>query len=99
MILTRILDTLKDPDGNPASGRLVVECPNFIAADGAAVAASIINIPITNGAVDFLLAPTEGSNPLVTYTVKYFLQNTARYEETWTVPVASPITIAQARGF
>lgn len=99
MQLTRILDTLKDADGNPASGRLVVECPNFIAADGTAVAASIINIPIINGAVDFLLAPTVGSSPLATYTVKYFLQNTGRYKETWTVPLASPITIAQARGF
>lgn len=99
MQLTRILDTLKDADGNPANGRLVIECPNFIAADGAAVAASVINVPIANGAADFLLAPTEGSNPLVKYTVKYFLQNTARYEETWTVPAAGPITIAQARGF
>ena len=99
MVLTRILDILKEADGNPAKGRMVIECPNFIAADGAAVAASIINIPITNGAVDFLLAPTEGSSPPVNYTVKYFLQNTARYEETWTVPATGPITIAQARGF
>ena len=99
MDLTRILDMLKDADGNPASGRLVVECPNFIAADGTAVAASVINIPIANGAVDFHLAPTVGSDPPVKYTVNYFLQNTARYEETWNVPATGPITIAQARGF
>ena len=99
MNLTRILDILKDADGNQASGRLVVECPNFIGADGTAVAASVITIPITNGAVDFLLAPTQGSSPAVNYTVNYFLQNTARYKETWTVPAAGPITIAQARGF
>jgi len=99
MQLTRILDILKDADGNPASGRMVVECPNFIAADGTAVAASVINILITNGTVDFLLAPNEGSSPLVKYTVRYFLTNMARYEETWAVPVTGPITIAQARGF
>ena len=99
MILTRILDTLKDADGNPANGRLVVECPNFIATDGTAVAASIINIPITNGVVDFLLAPTAGSSPAVKYTATYFLRNSAKYAETWTVPAAGPITIAQARGF
>ena len=99
MNLTRILDTLKDADGNLANGRLVIECPNYIAADGTAVAASVITIPITNGAADFLLAPTAGSSPAVKYTVNYFLQNTAKYEETWTVPAAGPITIAQARGF
>ncbi|OFV95927.1 MAG: hypothetical protein A3H28_06290 [Acidobacteria bacterium RIFCSPLOWO2_02_FULL_61_28] len=99
MELTRILDNLKDADGNLANGRLVIECPNFIAADGAAVATSVIAIPITNGAVDFLLAPTAGSSPAVKYTVTYFLKNTAKYEETWTVPAIGPITIAQARGF
>jgi hypothetical protein len=99
MVLTRILDTLKDSDGNPAGGKLVVSCPNFIAADGAAVAASILTFSINNGALDLSLAPTQGSDPPVKYTAEYSLTNGARYKETWTVPATGPITIAQARGF
>ena len=98
MQLTRILDTLKDADGNPANGRMVIVCPAFIAADGTAVASSIITIPLVSGAVDFYLAPTEGSDPPITYEVSYFLANGASYKETWTVPAIGPITISQARG-
>jgi hypothetical protein len=72
MELTRILDTLKDADGNPAVGTLSIESPAFIAADGTAVAAGKITITIAvddpgtplvdeAGTVDIWLAPTEDS--------------------------------------
>ncbi len=98
MTLTRILDTLKDADRTLANGRLVVNCPAFIAADGTAVAASKITKTVANGAVDFYLAPTEGADPAVSYTVEYFLKNGRSYKETWSVPLSGPITISQARG-
>ena len=98
MQLTRILDTLKDADTTLANGRLVVSCQNFIAADGTAVAASKIVKTITNGVIDFYLAPTAGSDPATTYTVEYFLANGRNYKETWNVPATGPITISQARG-
>lgn len=102
MELTRILDTLKDADGNPALGTLTISNPNFIAADGTAVAAGslVYTIPTaTPGLVDVSLAPTEGSNPASKYTVTYSLVNGARYPETWTVPrLGGPKTISQVRG-
>ena len=98
MVLTHILDTLLDADGNLANGRMVMECPAFIASDGTAVAASKIEYRVVDGAVDFWLAPTEGSDPQVQYTVDYFLMNGAHYREIWNLPAAGPITISQARG-
>lgn len=106
MELTRILDTLKDADGNLAQGEMRISCPAFVAADGTAVAAGTITKTITDGAVDLVLAPTEGSvkndpdGGEARYTVRYKLANTGRYPETWAVPrTGGPFTIAQARGF
>lgn len=109
MNLTRILDTLRDADGNPARGRMVIRNPAFLAADGTAVAAGNLLYPIPEddpqtpeneaGVVDLRLAPTEGADPPgVRYEVQYFLANGAKYRETWNVPLAGPITISQARG-
>ena len=102
MELTRILDVLKDADGIPARGKLVIQSPAFIAADGTAVAAGILTyaIPVaTPGLVDLFLAPTEGADPSsARYTVRYYLKSGAAYTETWQVPRTGPITISQARG-
>ena len=97
MQLTRILDTLYDADRSLANGRMVISCPAFQASDGTAVAGSIITKQIVSGAIDFFLAPTQGSNPATTYQVEYFLANAGQYTETWTVPLTGPITISQAR--
>ena len=101
MHLTRVLDILKDPDGNPARGKIYIHNPAFITADETPIAAGVLNyiIPEQNpGLVDLLLAPTEGAEPEETcYTVDYFLQSGAQYRETWCVPRNGPITISQAR--
>lgn len=101
MELTRILDILKDADGTPAAGKLVIENPAFIAADGTAVAAGVLTYqipPESPGLVDLLLIPSGGAEPQETrYTVQYFLASGAAYREIWQVPAAGPITIAQAR--
>ena len=101
MELTRVFDTLKDADGNPAAGKLVIRNPAFIAADGTAVAAGILPHLIPTafpGLVDLLLAPTEGADPIETsYTVDYYLKNGAAYSERWQIPRIGPITISQAR--
>ena len=101
MVLTHIVDVLKDADGNPAQGKLVIHNPAFIAADGTAVAAGILTYVIPQhdpGLVDLFLAPTEDADPLATrYTVSYFLKSGATYTETWLVPGTGPISISQAR--
>ena len=101
MLLTRVLDHLKDADGNPARGKLVIHNPAFIAADGSAVAAGNLTyvIPTSSpGLVDLMLAPTAGADPPGSrYTVRYFLKSGAQYSETWQIPGSGPITISQAR--
>ena len=101
MELTRILDTLKDADGNPAVGKLVIQNPAFIASDGTAVVGGRITYLISTtspGLVDLLLAPTEGADPSgVVYRVEYFLKNGAAYTELWQVPHTTPVSISQVR--
>jgi len=101
MELTRVLDTLKDADGNSAQGKLVIHTPAFIAADGSAVAAGNLTYripPSSPGLVDLVLAPTEGADPAGTsYTVAYFLASGAAYSEIWRIPRTGPVTISQAR--
>ena len=101
MELTRVLDILRDADGNPAAGKMVVRNPAFIAADGTAVAAGTLTHvipPGSPGLVDMLLAPTEDADPSETsYTVNYFLKNGAAYSESWHIPRSGQVTISQAR--
>ena len=101
MELTRILDTLRDADGNAAAGKLVISNPAFIAADGTAVAAGTMTylIPQTpGGVVDLQLVPTEDASPLgARYSVEYFLKSGATYLETWQIPRIGPVTVSQAR--
>ncbi len=101
MILTRIFDHLRDADGNPALGKLVVSNSAFIAADGSAIAAGNMTyvIPASNpGLVDLMLAPTGGAAPPeAAYSVSYFLNSGAAYTETWKIPTSGPITVSQAR--
>ncbi len=101
MELTRVIDTLKDADGNPAAGKLVIRNPAFIAADGTAVAAGTLTyvIPTASpGLVDMLLAPTEDADPSDTsFAVNYYLKSGAAYSESWQIPRTGPITISQAR--
>ena len=101
MELTRVLDTLKDADGNPAAGKLVIQNPAFIAADGTAVAAGTLTylIPTASpGLVDILLAPTEEADPIETsYKVDYYLHSGAAYSESWQIPRTGPVSISQAR--
>ena len=88
---------------------MVIRNPAFLAADGTAVAAGSLASTIPEddpeapedeaGVVDLRLAPTEGADPAgVRYEVQYFLANSAKYRETWSVPLTGPITISQARG-
>jgi hypothetical protein len=101
MQLTRILDNLRDADGNPAQGKLVIHNEAFIAFDGSAIAASNLTYvipPTSPGLVDLLLVPTGGADPSGTaYAVKYFLKSGAEYSETWHISLSGPITVSQAR--
>lgn len=99
--LARITDTLKLPNGELATGRiLITPSGSFIAADGAAISAAPVAVEIVAGVVDIELAPTEEAEQVVTYRAEYEISGMAKYTETWTVgrAVDGPFTISQARG-
>ena len=103
--LSRILDTLKNSNGSLASGRILITPSRaFAAADGTAVAGGSLTYVVTNGVIDFFLAPTADADlsdgAAVTYEAEYYLKNRGQYSETWSVPRAAggPFSISQLRG-
>ena len=96
---TLITDTLYRADGSPAAGTLLISWPAFTAAEGKAVAAGSITVPIgTAGAISLELVPTQNATPPGTYyRVTLKLDDGTSTTEYWTVPAQSPTTIAAIR--
>lgn len=96
---TLITDTLYRADGSPAAGTLLISWPAFTAADGKAVAAGSITVPIgAQGAVSLEVVPTQNATPPGTYyKVTLKLDDGTSTTEYWTVPAQSPTTIAAIR--
>ncbi|HEU5453279.1 MAG TPA: hypothetical protein VFU76_14890 [Terriglobales bacterium] len=96
---TLITDTLYRADGSPAAGTLLISWPAFTAAEGKAVAAGSITVPIgAQGAVSLQLVPTQNATPPGTYyRVTLKLDDGTSTTEYWTVPAQSPTTIAAIR--
>jgi len=93
-----ISDTLKNADGSNAAGRLIISWTPFTTAAGVTVDGGTKSYTITNGAISLTLTPNLGATPTGTsYRAQYFLNNGASYTETWVVPAAGPVTIAEIR--
>jgi len=97
--LTSVVDTVYRADGSEAQGTLVITWPAFVQANGAAVAAGVLNVTLgTNGALSVALATNATANPAgVYYTVVYQLGPGEVRTEYWVVPTSSPATLAQVR--
>jgi hypothetical protein len=62
--LTSVVDTVYRADGTPAQGVLVITWPEFLAANGTAVAAGSLNVTLgSNGALNVALATNAGDKP------------------------------------
>ncbi len=96
---TSVIDTVYMADGSAAQGVLIITWPAFVSANGAAVAAGELNVPLgTNGALNVALAVNAGANPAgVYYTVVYQLGPGEVRTEYWVVPASSPATLAEVR--
>jgi hypothetical protein len=96
---TTVSDVIYRADGTPAGGTLVVSWPAFTTAEGKTVAAGNLGVSIgEGGAVSLALAPNEGAAPAGTYyRVVLRLDDGTTHTEYWSVPAASPVTIAEVR--
>jgi hypothetical protein len=96
--LTAISDTLYNADGSTANGRLVISWEPFTASGGETIDGGIRTYSITNGTINISLVANVGATPSGTsYQARYFLSNGSSYTETWVVPAAGPVTIAEVR--
>ncbi len=96
---TLVSDVVYRADGTPAAGTLLITWPAFTTADNKAVAAGSLSVTIgPAGAVNIQLVPNEGATPDGSYyKVVLKLNDGSTSTEYWTVPAASPTTIAAIR--
>jgi hypothetical protein len=96
---TTIHDVVYRADGMPASGEALISWPAFTTADGAAVAAGSLSVPLkTGGVLDAALVPNIGSLPASTfYTVVFHLDDGKSSTEYWSVPSGTTVRIADIR--
>jgi hypothetical protein len=95
---TQILDTLYRHDGSLANGTLTITGQQ-LTSSGQTVVLSTITVTVVNGSLNVTLAPNDTAQPSGTsYSVRYFLTDGTRYQETWVVPTsARPVTVSQIR--
>jgi hypothetical protein len=96
---TTINDVVYRADGNPASGKMLISWPAFIAADGKPVAAGTMSLAIGNGgSVSLALVPNEGATPNGTYyKVVLKLDDGTTETEYWSVPKRTPAKVSEVR--
>ena len=94
--LTTISDTVYRADGTAASGTALISWPSFQTAEGNAVAAGNLAVPIgPEGLFSAQLFPNVGATPAGTYYVVVFqLDDGTVRTEYWSVSATSPTTIA-----
>ena len=94
--LTTVSDTVYRADGTAAGGTVLISWPSFQTAENDAVAAG--NLAVTlgpGGAFAAQLVPNVGASPAGTYyTAVFQLDDGTVRTEYWSVPSASPTTIA-----
>jgi hypothetical protein len=97
--MTQIIDTVYRADGIAAKGTVLISWPAFTTADGYAVAAGSLSVPLGNGgAFSANLAPNTGAQPAgVYYKVVYQLSGQEPSTEYWVVPATGSVAIGSVR--
>jgi len=96
---TTVTGVVYRADGTPAGGTLLISWPAFTTSAGQAVAAGNTSVSLgAGGTLTVNLVPNAGATPANTvYTVVYQLNDGTVKTEFWSVPAASPATIADVR--
>ncbi len=87
---TRILDTIKYPDGTLAGGKAEISLfTPFITAGNEPIGAGKQTVTITNGLIDVTLEPNDTATPAGTsYAVRFYLSR-GTYLQYWGVPTSA----------
>jgi hypothetical protein len=87
---TRIVDTIKYPDGTLASGKAEIALfTPFITAGNEAIGAAKQTVTITGGVIDVTLEPNDTATPSGTsYAVRFYLSR-GSYLQYWIVPTSA----------
>jgi hypothetical protein len=95
---TTVSDTLLNADGSPASGRVVIAWPTFLAGTCQVIAGQT-TVTVNNGLFSVELYPNDAAAPMGTsYRVTYYLKSGRISTEYWVVPVNSiPVNLASVR--
>jgi hypothetical protein len=94
--LTTIQDTLYTADGTLLNGVVIITWPSFVAADGSAIAAQTLTVPVPSGYFQVALVPTVGASTTVAYSVRINSAGKNQSTELWSVPQSStPLSIQQ----
>jgi hypothetical protein len=95
---TTVSDTIYNADGSPASGRVVIAWPTFLAGTCQVVAGQT-SITIQDGALAAQLYPNDAATPAGTsYRVTYYLRSGRITTEYWIVPASgTPVTLSAVR--
>jgi hypothetical protein len=96
--MTTVSDIVYRADGTTASGSVIISWPPFVTADGIAVAAGTKAVRLgSDGTILVQLAPNAGATPTTYYSAIYQLSDNTVRTEFWSIPTASPATIAMIR--
>ena len=95
---TTVSDTLLNADGSPATGRVVIAWPTFLAGNCQVIAGQA-TIAVANGQLGVELYPNDAATPAGTsYRVTYYLKSGRISTEYWVVPASStPVNLAVVR--
>jgi hypothetical protein len=97
--LTAVRDTIRNADGSPFNGQVVVSWQGFTAAGGATITPHSTAVIVVNGYFSLDLVPTSNASPGAVYTVRYESNDGTRlWTEYWQVtPSGTPLIISQVR--
>jgi hypothetical protein len=89
--LTTIKDTLYNADGSAYAGTVVIINTPFQTSEGIIIPGKQRSVTLSSGVLNTSLVPNTGTTPATTYTVRYYETTIRFYEETWAIPVTSPL--------
>jgi hypothetical protein len=97
--LTTIQDTVKNADGTPFNGTLIVTWNGFTAPSGGTIAPHSTSVAIYSGVLSILLVPTTTASAGAYYLATYNSNDgLTTWSETWQVPPSTtPLTLNQVR--
>lgn len=96
--LVTVQDTLYKADGTKFNGVVLIDWRSFRTSDNASIPTQSLVVPVTDGALRVLLAPTTTAQGVAYYDVRYNSDGRILFVEKWYVPPSTNIlTLREVR--